>query len=371
MYTKIRNSVIHALYKYIAKPILFQIEPETTHDLALFIGKVVGSNSVTRAITSLKLNYKNKALEQTVAGIHFKNPIGLAAGFDKNAELIKILPHIGFGYAELGSITAKPCAGNSGKRFWRAPKSKSLLIYYGLKNEGAKILSQRIQKTKCPIPIITSIAKTNNEETVETKAGIDDYVEGYKYFTNIGEMFTINISCPNAFGGEPFTNSKKLDLLLKEIDKIETKKPLFLKISPDLTPKEVDNIIQVVKKHKVTGFICSNLTKNRNNPNLIEKDLPNVGGFSGKVQEDLSTKQISYIYQKTKGKYIIIGCGGIFTAEDAYKKIKAGATLLQLITCMIYEGPQVVSEINRGLVKLIKKDGYTNIAQAIGKGNGI
>ncbi|MFH0926668.1 MAG: quinone-dependent dihydroorotate dehydrogenase, partial [bacterium] len=164
--------------------------------------------------------------------------------------------------------------------------------------------------------------------------------------------------CPNAFGGQPFSDPKKLDQLLTYIDQIYTKKPIFIKMPPDLTEKQVDGILEVVKKHKIAGFICSNLTKKDKN-----------GGLSGKSVEELANKQIKYIYQKTRSKYIIIGTGGIFSAEDAYRKIKLGASLVQLITGMIYEGPQLIGEINKGLVKLLKKDGYTNISQAVGSIN--
>ncbi len=358
---KARNAFLATGYKLAAKPLFFLFSPEFTHSQALFWGSLLGSNWFTRTKTALTFNYQHDMLKQEVAGITFPNPVGLAAGFDKDAQLTKILPSVGFGHMEIGSVTAQPYRGNPGKWMWRAPKHKSLLINYGLKNIGAEKIAKRILKRGCTIPLGISIAKTNSPNTVETGAGIQDYVESYKIFADTGAYTTINISCPNAFGGEPFTDHKKLNKLMTAIDKIPSKKPVFIKTSPDLTEKELDNIIAVAKKHNVTGFVCSNLTKNKR-----LKDFPLKGGFSGKLQEDLSTKQIAYLYKKTKGKYIIIGCGGIFTAEDAYKKIKAGATLLQLITGMIFEGPQAISQINQGLVKLLKKDGYTNISQAIG-----
>ena len=191
-------------------------------------------------------------------------------------------------------------------------------------------------------------------------------MKSLKKFQNVGNYFTINISCPNAFGGQPFNEKSKLDLLLNEIDKIETKKPIFLKISGDLSFKEIDDIVSVSNKHKVNGFILINLTKKRDNKKILDKDIPEKGGISGKVEEDLSNKIIEYVYKKTKGRYVIIGVGGIFSAEDAYIKIKLGASLVQLITGMVYEGPQLISEINYGLVKLLKKDGFKNISEAVG-----
>ena len=178
---------------------------------------------------------------------------------------------------------------------------------------------------------------------------------------------TINISCPNAFGGQPFTDSKRLDALIEKIMSVPKTKPIFLKLSPDLSKQEIDEIINIAIKFKIDGFICANLTKNRNNKNIIDENIPEVGGLSGKVVDSLSDELIRYIYKKTNGEFVIIGVGGVFRAEDAYRKIKAGASLIELITGMIFEGPQVISEINLGLVKLLKADGYKNISEAIGK----
>ena len=153
---------------------------------------------------------------------------------------------------------------------------------------------------------------------------------------------------------------------MTKLDEILTKKPVFLKLSPDLAKTEVDRIIKTAQQHRVAGFICSNLTKKRNSSKIIERTIPGTGGISGKVVEDLANDLIAYIYHKTNRKFIIIGCGGVFSAEDAYKKIKFGASLVQLITGAIYEGPQLISEINQGLVSLLRKDGLKNISEAIG-----
>src|SRR3989344_3572818 len=382
-----RNQISGSVYKNILKKIFFNLDPEDVHDRMNLNGQILGTNPVTRTLTSLLFSYSHKSLEQNILGINFKNPIGLSAGFDKDANLTDILPSVGFGFAEVGSVTGEPCDGNLKPRLWRLKKSKSLVVYYGLKNKGAEEISKRLKKKNFKIPIGISIAKTNNQETSELDAGIKDYVKAYKLFANIGAYTTINISCPNTYGGQPFTDAAKLDKLLTEIDKIPTKKPVFLKVSPDLTQKEIDDILEVAGKHKVNGFICTNLTKNRNNKKILDKDVPKVGGISGKVVEDLSNELISYIFKKChlfeperwpqsrrperkvsnvilnkakdldsspkaqndnnkEPKYIIIGAGGVFTAEDAYKKIKAGASLIQMITGMIFEGPQVIRQIN-------------------------
>lgn len=368
-YTPIRNAIISHSYKYLCKPIFFRFDPEHVHDRMTHNGIFLGSHSITKFVTAKLFDYKHQMLRQKFHGVQFDNPIGLAAGFDKDAQLMDILPSVGFGFAEVGSITGEPCEGNPKPRVWRLPKSKSLLIYYGLKNEGSDAISERLKNQKFKIPIGISIAKTNNASTVDTEAGIDDYAKAYKAFASVGDYTTINISCPNAFGGEPFTDPIKLESLLSRIDEIESSKPVLLKLSPDLSFEQIDKLIDVAERYKIDGYISANLTKKRDLNTILDKVPFDKGGLSGKVQEDLATNLIKHLYRRTKGKKIIIGCGGVFSAEDAYKKIKAGASLIQLITGMIYEGPQVISQINYGLVQLLKQDGYNHISEAIGADN--
>ena len=363
------RSIFQFLYQNIFKQAAFLLDPEFVHDRVVFFGKLLSKFSLTRKLSRTLFYFQHGSLSQDILGIHFPNPIGLSAGFDKNAELLDILPEVGFGFAEVGSITGEPCEGNPKQRLWRLPKSKSLVVYYGLKNDGAESIAERLKNQNFRIPVGISVAKTNNQATCEDEVGIADYAKAFRSFAQIGAYTTVNISCPNTFGGQPFTDPTRLDHLLSELDKIETTKPTFVKLSPDLNDGDVDALLEVIAKHKVQGIICSNLTKNRSNPKIVETDVPAVGGLSGKVVEELSNKLIAHVYQKTQGKYIIIGSGGVFSAEDAYKKIKLGASLIQLITGMIYEGPQLISEVNIGLVKLLKQDGYTNIKDAIGADN--
>ena len=368
---KSRNLIIKFFYKNLLKKIFFLMDPEDAHDRCTAMGVTLGKLGIFRGLTKLAFDYSNNVLEQDVLGIHFKNPIGLAAGFDKNAQLTDILPYVGFGFEEVGSITGEPCPGNPKPRLWRLKKSNALVVYYGLKNDGCEVLSKKLAHQKFKYPVGISIAKTNNQETCTLETGVEDYIKAFKHFLHIGDYVTINISCPNTFGGEPFTDPHKLEKLLTETDKLNYKKPIFLKLAADLTEHQVNSIIEVCDKHKIDGFICSNLTKKRENLKIVEpeSEVPKVGGISGKAVEDLSNDLIRYVYKKTNGKYIIMGCGGVFNAKDAYKKIKQGAPLIQMITGMIFEGPQVISEINLGLAELLKKDGYTNISQAIGVDN--
>ena len=364
---KFRNAIISFLYRNVLKRIFFLFDAEKVHDFFTITGKILGSNVVTRKITSFFFNHPDqRILTQKIHGIYFKNPIGLSAGFDKNAEITQIIPEVGFGFEEIGSITGESCHGNAKPRLWRLIKSQALVVYYGLKNDGAERISARLKNKRFKIPIGVNVAKTNSKATSTTEAGIEDYVKAYRSFLHIGDYFTINISCPNTFGGEPFHDGEKLDKLFTALEKYPTKKPVFIKISPDLSDAQIDDILKVSKKHHVSGFICTNLTKKRENLKILDQKVPEDGGISGKAVEELANKMIANIYKKTKGKFTIIGCGGVFSAEDAYKKIRLGASLVELITGMIFQGPQLISEINLGLADLLKKDGLRNIHEAVG-----
>ncbi len=364
-----RNAFFHFSYTKILKPFYFLLDPEFIHDRMIKVGAILGRFGFTRALTRAAFGYHNPRLETTILGMRFDNPIGLAAGFDKNIEITDILPSVGFGFAEVGSITGEPCPGNPKKRLWRLPKSQSLVVYYGLKNDGCEAIAKRLKGKSFRLPVGISVAKTNNQACADVETGIDDYAKAFETMKGVGQYITVNISCPNAFGGEPFTDPERLERLLTRLDTIQTDKPIFLKLAADLSHQDTDAIIEVVRRHRVHGFVCTNLTKKRDNPKILDKTVPEVGGLSGKVVQELSDELIRYVYGKTKDTHIVIGCGGVFTAEDAYRKIRLGSSLVQLVTGMIYEGPQQISAINQGLVRLLEKDGYRDISEAIGVDN--
>lgn len=367
----LRNSISKFSYRFFAKPFFFMQDPEKVHDNMILFARFLGSNFITRFTVIFFFNYSNsKYLSQNILGINFKNPVGLAAGFDKDAKIISIMKPCGFGFTEIGSVTGDNCLGNSGVRLWRLKKSKSLRVFYGLKNNGCEEISKRLSNQKFDLPLGISIAKTNSKSCIGDEIEIEDYLKSYKIFNklDVGDYFTINISCPNAFGGQPFTDVKKLSKLLLKISKLKKTKPIFIKMSPDLTKQQIDEIISCAQKSKIIdGFVCTNLTKKTNKK--IVDEIVGQGGFSGKVVYDLSLNLVNYIYKKSKGEFIIIGCGGIFNGKDAYEYIRNGASLVQLVTGMIYEGPQAISQINLELVRLLKQDSFSNISEAIGIDN--
>ena len=362
---EIKNNLNKAIYSGLVKKICFKFDEEKVHNFFTNFGRRAGKNQLSKKIARNLFSYQNPILEQNLCGITFKNPIGLSAGFDKNAELISIMGDVGFGFSEIGSITAKPCMGNSGKRLLRIPEKKSIWVNLGLNNGGADKISSKLSGKIFEIPFGINIAKTNCRETTNSAEGIKDYIYSLKKFNekNIGDYFTINISCPNAYDGQPFSNPKLYEKLIKEVKKLKIKKPVFIKLSPDLEKKDLDKILKISKKYGINGFICSNLSKKDNG---FEE-----GGLSGKEVYEKSNSLLSYVYKKTrvwKNKPVLIGVGGIFKAEDAYEKIKLGANLVQIITGMIFQGPNLIGEINYKLAKFLERDGFSNIREAAGSG---
>src|SRR3989344_6584874 len=367
-YVKYRNRLLSALYKGILKPVLFLLDPEDIHDFFVRFGAFLGKFSPIRWKISKLFDYRNEKLRQKILGIDFRNPVGLAAGFDKDIELTDIISSLGFGFEEVGSITAKACDGNPRPRLWSLPKTKSLGVWYGLKNSGAEILSKKLSGKIHRLPVGVNVAFTNCEENSDIPTAISDYVSGFGAMEKYADYITVNLSCPNISGGMPFLTPLNYDRLMVEIDKIPTPKPIFVKISPDMSHEEIDVFLEISGRHRVHGIICSNLTK-KVDPAKIKDPLTPYGGLSGKLVFPKALDLLSYMYKKSGNKFIFIFCGGVFSADDAYKAIRQGATLVELITGMIFEGPQLIGEINRGLMERITRDGFKNISEAVGVDN--
>lgn len=362
------------IYRYVAKPVLFKISPDSVHVGLVKTGKAVQSVGALRGLLKFSWAYRNdKMLGQKIAGVKLVNPVGLSAGFDNNFTLAPLLKSIGFGLMEGGSLTYLPTAGNPRPWFVRLPRSKSLVVNKGLANIGAEAIMRNLDKLPADqfkdFALNISVAKTNVQCTSSEQEGINDYCNSLKVIkkSGHGDMITINISCPNTFGGEPFTTPKMLGKLLDAVDQIRLRQPLFIKMPSYLSWDEFDALLGVMIKHKVAGVTVSNLAKDKKHLKCVDELPEGVrGGYSGKAVWDLSNNLIKRTYQKYGDKLVIIGVGGVFSAEDAYTKIKLGASLVELITGMIFEGPQLIGQINHDLAKMLERDGYSNISQAVG-----
>ena len=361
------------IYKNFIRPLLFKFDSESIHDFVTNFGNKLSNHGLAKNLIKKFYCYESEKLNLKLFNMNFKNPIGLAAGFDKNALLTDLIPYFGFGFMEVGSITAKYCPGNLKPRLVRLPKDNALIVNYGLYNYGAKKIYNHLRNKEFLIPTGISIAKTNLPGIFDNKA-IDDYCESFRLFKNSGNYITLNISCPNAEAGTTFCqDTDALEKLLKKIRRIKPSKPIFLKISPDVNTEQLNKIIKLSKKYGIKSLIISNLSKDRNKLKLkTDKKILSEygeGGISGLPIKEISNNLIKKTYDLSKEKICIIGCGGIFNANDAYEKLKIGSSLLQLITGMIYKGPSVIKEINQGLVKLIEKDKFKNIKEVIGYRN--
>jgi dihydroorotate dehydrogenase subfamily 2 len=327
-------------------------------------------------------------LSQTIDGLNFVSPLGLGAGFDKHGRMLLTMKAIGFSFQEVGSITAEPGQGHARPRLFRLPKTRSLGVWYGLKNDGIVSVCDRLRSYEQDqlnsdhnnYHYGINIAATNNEQTCSVNGAIQDLMASMRESVHLGAYTCINISCPNTEHGTVFNEDMKaLDLLLLRMSKelssmqMETRR-VFLKLSSQMTNSDLHLLLQTILQYDglITGIICGNLLKNpnRERDNIHRDDtIPAQGGLSGMVVQGRSTSSIGYLYQHTRTwskKPILIGVGGIFTAHDAYLKIKAGASLLQCVSTVIFDGPQTVAMIQQGLVRLLRQDGYHNISQAIG-----
>ena len=376
----VRNLILRILFR-VMRPMIFLMDPEQAHYSMKRIGVFLGSNPITKAFTSLLFDYGHKSLKIEVDGIKYRNPIGLSAGFDKDGELTKIYPNLGFGLAELGSITGEICPGNPGKRLFRMVKSKSIVVWYGLNNMGAEKLSSRLAGQKFGrLRVGINAALSNMSSEFDLDSSIADYLKTMTLFKDIGDYYTVNISCPNTQEGEPFVDKDKLDALLTAINthiRPITAKPIYVKLAADMSVEEIDTIVDACVEHKMEGVVCTNLAKPKYNTEHRPEEYPTTkgllpagkGAMSGLPLQRISTNVVRHVYRRTRGKLTIIGVGGIFNARDAYEKITSGASLCHMITTMIFDGPQNINEINRGLVKLLKADGFNSIAEAVGSRN--
>lgn len=364
-------------YRHIAKPILFRFSPDSVHsNLIKYASHLQKSRNLNRMLNA-SWAYKNETvLSQTINGITFRNPVGLSAGFDKNFELAQLLKAIGFGFMEGGSITYRQCDGNPRPWFHRLPKTQSLVVYAGLANNGVEKIIETIKNypddTFENFPMNISIAKTNSKETCTDEDAIADYIGSLKLLqkSQLGDIYTLNISCPNTYGGEPFTTPDRLESLLQAVDELNIKQPVFIKMPAHLQWRDFKKLLEVADRHKIAGLTISNLAKDRGQAKLMDQLPDSVkGNLSGRPTRELSNELIRQTYKKYGKRFVIIGVGGIFSAEDAYTKIKLGATLVELISGLIFEGPQLIGQINKGLVSLLEKDGYRTISEAIGADN--
>ncbi len=350
---------------FISVLFLFVKDPETAHSCALLFLKIAGTPPFSW-VFSLFQRDEDALLSQTIFGLSFTNPVGLAAGFDKDGNVTTGLSALGFGYVEVGTITKYPQDGNPRQRIFRFPEDRALVNRMGFNNKGAGALARRLSRMKVSVPVGISIGKSKRAELEEAAA---DYRFSLERLYDYGDYFAINVSSPNTPGLRELQDKKFLVEILRTLNEYRdmqaVRKPFLVKIAPDLSYEALDELLVVCEEGSIDGIIAVNTTVAREGVSRAAAET--AGGLSGEPIKKQATEIISYIHKK-RPTLPIIGVGGIFTAEDAYEKIKAGASLVQVYTGFIYEGPFIARTINQGLVKLLEKDGYKNISEAVGKG---
>jgi dihydroorotate dehydrogenase len=372
-------------YKALVRPWLFQTDPETAHERALNLAASLGRCRIARDAVEMAFAFEDSRLQQTVFGIEFPNPVGLAAGYDKNAVGLEFWPALGFGFAEIGSVTLNSQPGTEPPRLFRQVEQCSLINRMGFNNDGAEAIAARIPPRPHRIPVGVNVGK--NRDVDLAHAG-ENYAATIDKFQDRADFFVINVSSPNTPGLRKLQDKEMLDGLLHIVGRkpsstrpepclpgsepprgapgtpaegsgpTTTTTPILLKISPDLTLNQIDDVVGLVERHKLAGVVATNTT--------IDHPTPPEGGLSGAPLRARSTDCIRHIRHQTNGRLPIIGVGGIFTADDAYEKIRAGACLVEVWTGMIFEGPSITRNINRGLLRLLERDGFGTIADAVG-----
>lgn len=341
------------MYKTLIRPILFRFQPETIHNLTFAFFKIAKYLPGIPFLLKKNFQINHEKLKRTVFGIEFPNPVGLAAGLDKNAEAFDMLGYMGFGFVEIGTLTPKAQPGNPKPRIFRLPNDKALINRMGFNNQGVEAAVENLKKRKSKIIIGGNIGK--NKITPNENA-ISDYEKAFESLFPYVDYFVVNVSSPNTPNLRDLQEKEPLTNLLKHLQLLNNQgvrqKPILLKIAPDLSFEQLDDIVEIVKETKIAGLIATNTTIAREGLSYPEIEIEKIGagGLSGAPLKNRSTEILRYLVKKSENAFPIISVGGIMSAEDALEKLKAGAALVQLYTGFIYEGPELVKKINQKIL---------------------
>jgi dihydroorotate dehydrogenase len=357
------------------RPLLFRLEAEQAHNIGSLAARA--GQTLAAGVLRRRFEFESDRLGTTVFGFDFSNPVGIAAGFDKNARLIPFWHAAGCGFAEVGSVTALRSKGNKKPRAFRLPEDQALINRMGLNNQGARRIGKRLESaTPFPLPVAVSLAKTH-DPSIHGKAATDDFEASFAACAPFASLVVLNLSCPNTAEGRTFEDPNALDDLLERLmplrASLPNRPPILLKLSPPITDNvvldsEVDEIVAVARGHGVDGFVASNTDSSRDLLQTSAEVLSGIGrgGVSGAPVRARSTELVRYLYRQTAGSMPIVGVGGVGSGQDAFDKIRAGASLVQLYTAMIYRGPNVFRDIKRELDALLERGGFESVGEAVG-----
>lgn len=362
------------LYKKIIQPLLFRLDAEQAHDYTHRLGSEISDNAALLSVFNSFFESGKNGLHQKILGLSFDSPVGLAAGFDKNAHLMPIMQAIGFGFVEIGSITAHASVGNPKPRLIRLPQDSALINRMGLNNDGAEVVTKRIRHVKAAlsIPLGINIAKTHNPKILGD-AAIRDYITSFTLAEGVADYININISCPNTEEGKTFEDPVALKELIQAVNEVKSGlTPVFMKLSADLSLSELDVLLDLCEWGNVDGYVLTNTSSKRNaldTESIKKAEQFGRGGLSGNPLYSSMITLIGHTYKRINGKKPIIAVGGIDSPEKVLNAIQNGASLVQIYTGLIYEGPFLVNRINQSLQKRLRILGVSDITQLRGQAN--
>lgn len=342
----------------ILKPLLFQLAPEHAHNL-VHGGLRHIEDTAGEGLLRSHFAFEDDRMTVSAFGCDFPNPVGIAAGFDKTAEIPGTLQALGFGHVEVGGVTAQPQAGNPRPRVFRLVEDSAIINRMGLNNPGAEAVGARLAETDVASPVGVNLGKSSG---VPLEEAADDYRYTYEQTAAGGDFFVVNVSCPNSPGLRSLQNREPLADIFETLTDAGAS-PLLVKLSPDLPEDAIVEALDLVETYDLDGVVATNTTTERPD-DLQSPDRVEEGGLSGKPIEDRSTDLVRFVANRIDVP--VVGVGGVFTAADAYRKIRAGASLVQLYTGFIYRGPTIARDINRGLLTLLERDGFENVEDAVG-----
>lgn len=368
------------MYSHLIRPLLFACDPEWAHHQMIGLARGVGQCTLGQAMAkALFCPSHSEKLKQTRLGIDFQHPVGLAAGFDKNAEILPVLQALGLAFVEVGSISAQPSSGNPTPRVFRLPEDTAVINRMGLNNDGVQVISSRLKDTIIGWPVGISISKTHDPNIVGDLA-LKDYEATLRGVFGLGAYISLNISCPNTKEGKTFEDPDALDALLEHLRAVEAQcanemglapRPWLLKVSPDVTETQLKTLFEIGTRHHVAGWIATNTSRSREGLVTSSSRIESIGmgGLSGQPIQQASSRVLGWLYQWGQTLVVppvLIGVGGIVDGASAWEKITHGADLVQVYTGLIYQGPGLVRALCQDLEARCKAEGFTHLSQAVG-----
>jgi len=375
------NRVPKLLYDKLVRPLLFGLDPEFVHRQTVRIGDTLSQSSLACRLLSQIYDSQFEVLGVKVWGLDFKNPLGLAAGFDKQGQLHEVIASLGFGHMEMGSISLQPWPGNPSPTLLRLPQDGGLINRLGLNSDGAEIIHKRLRDRQFQIPTGINLVKTADPEIAGEEA-MEDFLEDFRRFYPLADFITLNLSCPNTVEGKTFEDPEVLEPFLKELKRIRAEeatpqrvKPVLMKLSPDLQDRELDRLLGLAEEYGIDGLVIANTTLRREHLKspTAELEMFPVGGLSGRPLKEYAQQMTRKVFRRTGGRLPIIACGGIgcdpqkHPAQEVWEYLELGATLVQVYTGLIYRGPSLVRLTNRGLMQILREKGIPTLADFLQK----